>query len=136
MLPTTRGEQPFRVLLVDRSEETRDLFAALLVGLGYEVRSVATGLEALTLVPSFRPRAVVTSIFLPDRTGFELCRALRSMPETADARIVAITGHITHNSIALAKEAGFDHYLVKPASFETILAAIQPPYISLTQPPL
>ena len=136
MLPTTRGEPPFRVLLVDRSEQTRDLFAALLVGLGYDVRSVATALAALTLVPLFRPRAVVTSIFLPDRTGFELCRALRSMPETADARIVAITGHITHDSIALAKEAGFDHYLVKPVSFETILAAIQPPYISLTQPPL
>jgi two-component system CheB/CheR fusion protein len=127
MLPTTDGEPPFRVLLVDRSEETRDLFGSLLLSLGYEVRSVSTGSEALALVPLFRPRAVVTSIFLPDRSGFELCRALRSMPETADARIVAITGHITHNSIELAQEAGFDHYLVKPVNFETILAAIQPP---------
>lgn len=127
MLPTTRGEPPFRVLLVDRSEETRDLFATLLVGLDYEVRSVATGLEALSLAPLFLPHAIVTSIFLSDCSGFELCASLRRMPGTAHARIVAITGHVAADTARRAQEAGFDHYLVKPVSFETILAAIQPP---------
>jgi CheY-like chemotaxis protein len=126
MLPTTRGEPPFRVLLVDRSVETHELFASVLLEMGYETRTVAAGFEALAAVPLFRPHAVVTSIFLPDLSGFELCAALRGMPETAQARIVAITGHITHDSIRQAQEAGFDHYLVKPVNFETILAAIQP----------
>ncbi len=47
MLPTTRGEQPFRILLADRSEETRELFTALFGGMGHEVRAVTTGTEAL-----------------------------------------------------------------------------------------
>ena len=129
MLPTTCGEQPFRVLLVDRSEETRDLFTALLVSLGYDVKAVATGIEALVCAPLFRPQAVVTSIFLPDRSGFDLCTALRAMPEMAGARIVAVTGHTTPDAARLALEAGFDYYLLKPVALETLLAAIQPIYL-------
>jgi CheY-like chemotaxis protein len=124
MLPTTRGEQPCRVLLADRSEETRELFSALFLGLGYEVRTVATGIEALACSPLFRPHAVFTSIHLSDQSGFDLCAALRRLPETADALIVAITGYGAPDSAALARAAGFDDYLVKPVNLDTILAAI------------
>lgn len=124
MLPTTCGEQPFRVLLVDRSEETRDLFAALFLGMGYEVRTVTTGTEALAWVPLFRPHAIFSAIFLPDQSGFDLCAALRRMPETADALIVAITGFMSPDSARLAQEAGFDQYLVKPVKLEAILATL------------
>lgn len=125
MLPTTRGEQPFRVLLVDRSEETRDLFTALFSSLGYEVRTVLTGTEALAHAPLFRPHAVFTSIFLPDQSGFDLCAALRRMPQTAQALIVAITGHMAPDAAGRAQAAGFDHYLVKPVKLETILETMQ-----------
>lgn len=126
MLPTTRGKPPFRVLLVDRSEETRDLFATLFFSLGYEVKTVATGTEALASVPAFQPHAVFTSIFLPDQSGFDLCVALRKMPPTAMALIVAITGHMAPDAERLAREAGFDHYLVKPVKLDAILATLQP----------
>jgi len=125
MLPTTRGEQPFRVLLADRSEETRELFAALFLSLGYEVKTVTTGIEALTSVPLFRPHAVFTAIHLPDQSGFTLCAALRRMPETAHALIVAITGHNPLDRAVLAREAGFDDYLVKPVKLDTILATMR-----------
>jgi two-component system CheB/CheR fusion protein len=124
MLPTTRGEQPLRVLLADRSEETRELFATLFLGLGHEVKTAATGTEALFWSPLFRPHAVFTAIHLPDQSGFELCAALRRMPETAQALIVAITGHKSPDSAALAREAGFDDYLVKPVKLDIILATM------------
>jgi len=127
MLPTTRGAQPFRVLLVDRSEETRDLFASLFLSLGFEVRTVATATEGLAWAPVFRPHAVFTAIFLPDGSGFDFCTALRKMPQTADALIVAITGHRTPDSARLAAEVGFDHYLVKPVKLDTILATLEEP---------
>lgn len=125
MLPTTRGEQPFRILLVDRSEETRDLFAALFTGMGYEVMTVNTGTEALAHAPLFRPHAIFSAIFLPDQSGFDLCAALRRMPATAKTLIVAITGHMLPDSARLAQEAGFDRYLVKPVQFETLLETMQ-----------
>jgi CheY-like chemotaxis protein len=114
-----------RVLLADRSEETRDLFATLLVGMGYEVQTVTTVGEALDCVPRFQPDAVFTAIFLPDGSGFELCAALRRMPETAGALIVAITGHQSPDAARLAQEAGFDHYLVKPVKLDIILDIVE-----------
>jgi CheY-like chemotaxis protein len=126
MLPTTCGEQPFRILLADRSEETRDLFAALFLSMGYEVKTVTTGTEALAWAPLFRPQAVFTAIHLPDQSGFDLCAALRRMPQMADVLIVAITGHLSPDCARLAHEAGFDHYLVKPVKLEAILATLPP----------
>lgn len=125
MLPTTRGERPFRVLLADRSEETRDLFGTLLTSMGYEVHSVGTGFEVLAHAPLFRPHAVFTSVFLPDQTGFALCAALRRMPETAQALIVAVTGHLAPDAARRAQEAGFDRYLVKPVQLDAILKTMR-----------
>lgn len=126
MLPNTGGKQPFRVLLVDRSEETRELFAALFAGMGYEVKAVTTHAEALLCASLFQPHAVFTAIYLPDGSGFDLCAALRKMPDTADALIVAITGYLSPDSSRLAQEAGFDRYLVKPVGLATILDTLQP----------
>ena len=103
------------------------MFAALFLNLGHEVRTVATATEALAWVPVFRPNAVFTSIFLPDQSGFDLCACLRKMPHTADALIVAITGHMGPDAVRLAAEAGFDHYLVKPVTLDTVLKTLQAP---------
>lgn len=124
MLPKTCGEQPFRILLVDRSEETRDLFSVLFTGMGHDIRAVATGLEALAWAPSFRPHVVFTAIHLPDQSGFDLCAALRRLPETAEALIVAITGYKPPDRLEQAHAAGFDHYLIKPVKLETLLETL------------
>ena len=124
MLPNTCGKQPLRVLLVDRSEETRDLFVSLFAAMGHEVQTATTVGEALYCLALFQPDAVFTSIFLPDGSGFDLCAALRKIPQTAGALIVAITGHQSPDSDRLAYEAGFDHYLVKPVALDTILETL------------
>lgn len=124
MLPNTCGKQPLRILLVDRSEETRDLFTTLFVGMGHEVQTVTTVADARHAVSAFRPDAVFTAIMLPDASGFDLCAALRKDRDTAPMLIVAITGYLSNDSAELAHAAGFDHYLVKPVKLDTILATL------------
>lgn len=126
MLPNTCRKQPLRILLVDRGEETRDLFSSLFAGMGHEVQTATTVGEALYCLALFQPDAVFTSIFLPDASGFDLCAALRKIPETADALIVAITGHQSPDSDRLAREAGFDDYLIKPVALDSILNTLRP----------
>jgi two-component system CheB/CheR fusion protein len=94
--------------------------------MGYEVKTVTTGTEALAWAPLFRPQAIFTAIHLADQSGFDLCAALRRMPQMADVLIVAITGHLSRDCARLAREAGFDHYLVKPVKLEAILATLRP----------
>lgn len=79
----------------------------------------------------------------PDESGFDPCGALRKIPETAGALIVAITSHLTADFTKLTQEVGFDHYLVKPVPLDTILETMHTlinarrgGYISLTQLPL
>ena len=121
MLPNASGKRALRILLADRSEETRDLFTTLFAAMGHEVQSVTTMADALRAAPRLRPHAIFTAIFLPDGSGFDLCAALRTLPETSGALIVAITGYRSADADRLAQEAGFDHYLVKPVKLDTIL---------------
>lgn len=117
--------QPLRVLIVEQYHDVRSTFVAIFAAMGYVVESAKTGSEALALVPLFRPDAVFTSIFVRDQSGFELCAKLRQMPETAQALIVAVTGYASFDADDLWRKAGFDHYLLKPTSVETLLGTMK-----------
>jgi len=63
-----------------------------------------------------RPEVVICDIGLPDLDGYRVAEALRDAPETAAARLVALTGYGDDESIRRAREAGFDHHLTKPVN--------------------
>ncbi|HET9985244.1 MAG TPA: response regulator [Longimicrobiales bacterium] len=69
--------------MLDDLEEDRVLAGLILEYRGYEVALAASVDEALAMLPRVRPRAVVTDLHMPRRSGFELIDALRSRPETA-----------------------------------------------------
>jgi len=52
--------------------------------------------------------------------GYELARRLRAQPESARATLVALTGYGQNQDRAAAQQAGFDHYLVKPADLNEV----------------
>jgi DNA-binding response OmpR family regulator len=111
-----------RVLVVD---DELDVIRALGMGLaicGYEVHGERDGLAALAAALEFRPHAAVIDIALPGITGWELATRLRSEAELAGLRLVALTGRSDARAIALA--AGFDRYLVKPASLTELRNAL------------
>jgi CheY-like chemotaxis protein len=116
--------QPLRVLVVEDSNDVMELFCTVLATVGYDVKAVRTYDDALAIVPSYAPQVVFTSILIGHHNGFALCSALRQIPETADALIVAITGFGAAWS-GDAHEAGFDHYLVKPVALEKMLETMQ-----------
>ncbi len=125
MLSESYIDKGCRVLVVDRSMETRELFAQLLRVMGYEVKTAETGMEGLNYAANFLPSVVFSAIGLADQSGFQFCASLRNMPETEDILIVAITGHLEPSCIQLADEAGFDLYLIKPVSIETLLQTLE-----------
>jgi CheY-like chemotaxis protein len=63
---------------------------------------------------------LLLDIGMPDMDGYELARAMRKMPETANAMLVALTGYGEGRDREAARRAGFDHHLVKPASMEQV----------------
>jgi CheY-like chemotaxis protein len=122
--PKAELPTPRRVLVVDDNPATTEFQAQLLRLAGHEVRIVHDGPAALSIAVQFRPHVVLLDLGLPGSDGFEVARALRSYPETEASLLVAITGFSRDGDRSAAQEAGFDHYLVKPADPETVLALV------------
>jgi response regulator of citrate/malate metabolism len=85
---------------------------------GFEVVGEATtGAQALALVEELRPDLVLLDVYLPDMSGLEVMRRLRSEDESVD--VIAITSAKDVNVVRGAMQQGVVHYLVKPFTFST-----------------
>lgn len=118
-----------RVMVVDRNAALLDLLAALLEYHGCSVACVASADRALAMVTEFRPHAVCSGIVLDDSDGFTLATRLRTLPETASSLLMAVSGRHHPDDQSAAREAGFDHFIVKPFMLEDVMA----PLIALRQ---
>jgi two-component system OmpR family response regulator len=128
MIDSAPGEstQPRRVLLVDDSVDAAEAMSMLLETLGHEVRVMHDGPSALAVVDDFTPDVVILDIGLPGMDGFEVAREMRTRAVTKTALLIALTGYGADSDKQKARDAGFDHHLVKPVSFtaiETVIAA-------------
>jgi CheY-like chemotaxis protein len=115
---------PRRVLLVDDSVDAAEAMSMLLETLGHEVRVMHDGPSALAMVDEFAPEVVILDIGLPGMNGFDVARDLRTRDVTKSALLIALTGYGADSDRQKARDAGFDHHLVKPVSFTAIETVI------------
>jgi signal transduction histidine kinase len=113
-----------RVLVVDDNVDTAAVLTAALEAEGHEVAQQHDGLGALVTAASFRPDLLLLDIGLPGMDGFEVTRRLRSDPQFAKIKIVALTGYGRESDRAQTLAVGIDRHLVKPVEMETILGSI------------
>jgi CheY-like chemotaxis protein len=105
-----------RILIVDDDRDTADSLA-LLLGLWGHATAVAYSAEAaLEAAPGFRPHLVLIDLGMHVMDGAQLARALRLLPETGRAWLIAVTGHTDAAVRARAGEAGIDLCLTKPVN--------------------
>ena len=122
-----RGNPPeARLLIVDDTEANRYAVARHLKANGFEVREAGTGSAALAEVERDLPDMVVLDIRLPDISGLEVARRLRSNPRTAGLPILHISASFT-DSVSLARglDNGADGYLTHPVDPLVLLATIR-----------
>lgn len=103
-----------RILVVDDNADAAGALGALLKAMGHEVFVEHDGRSALAGLPRSRPDIALLDITMPDMSGYELARQIRSRAGPA-MRIVALTGFGLPEDRARALEAGFDQHMVKPA---------------------
>ena len=111
-----------RALLVDRDEDTREMYAECLRRASYDVEHAADGRQALALAVSHRPHIVITETQLPGIDGLDLCRLLRADRATSATPIIVVTGDCYPADILRAQEAGATEVLIKPCLPEVLLA--------------
>jgi two-component system KDP operon response regulator KdpE len=111
-----------RILVVDDEPQILQALATTLRGAGYTVATAATGEEALTLASVRPPQAVILDLVLPDRSGVEVCRELRSWTD-APVLILSVVGEEREKVAAL--DAGADDYVTKPFGVDELLARLR-----------
>jgi PAS domain S-box-containing protein len=109
-----------RVMVVDDNVDAAQMLAALLEVQGHAVCVEYDAKGALERARRECPDVLLLDIGLPDMDGYELARALRAQPESADATLVALTGYGQSQDRKEAEQAGFDRYLVKPADMDQV----------------
>jgi CheY-like chemotaxis protein len=118
---------PLRVLIIEDNPDSADSLQLLLQVLGHQVRVARTGPAGLEEARGWLPEVVLCDIGLPGGLdGYGVAAALRRDPATTKARLIAITGYGGEQDRELARRAGFDHHLTKPAEPEALLRLLAP----------
>ncbi len=110
----TRSPPVLRVLVVDDNVDAADSLAMLLRLGGHDVREAHSGPAAVQAAQAYQPGVVLLDIGLPGMDGYRVAERLRQQPETQKAILIALTGYGQESDRQRAREAGFDHHLVKP----------------------
>ncbi len=111
-----------RILVVDDDPKIRTVLRRGLAYEGYRVVEAGTGEEGLEKAREHLPNLVVLDVMLPGIDGLEVCRRLRSSGDELGILMLTARDEVKDRVVGL--ETGADDYLVKPFSFEELLARV------------
>jgi CheY-like chemotaxis protein len=112
MVPQARSQM--RVVVIDDNKNQASSLQRLLQAMGYDVRVAYDGASAMKLLTNFVPDFALIDLGLPRINGYELARWLREQAQFRNVILVAQTGWGREEDRQRAREAGFEHHLVKP----------------------
>jgi CheY-like chemotaxis protein/anti-sigma regulatory factor (Ser/Thr protein kinase) len=109
-----------RILVVDDNVPAADMLAMILESYGNEILTAYSGQKALELAETHRPDVILLDIGMPVLDGYETARRIRGQPRGHEPMLIALTGWGQERDKEKAREAGFDHHLVKPTKAEDL----------------
>jgi two-component system, chemotaxis family, chemotaxis protein CheY len=115
-----------KVLVVEDSPAMRGLIASIVDQMGdFEVVEVASGFEALRLLPRHTFSLIITDINMPDINGLELLSFIRKNPTHVDAPVLIVSSESSERDRAKGMALGANDYLTKPFTPEELQAAVR-----------
>jgi two-component system alkaline phosphatase synthesis response regulator PhoP len=114
-----------RVLVVDDNVQNLELLVANLDPLGCKVSTAIDGVEALEKVQSTPFDLILLDIMMPRMSGFEVCRKLKSDPETRDIPILMVTALNELGDIERGVDCGTDDFISKPVNRLELLTRVK-----------
>jgi CheY-like chemotaxis protein len=109
-------------LVIDDSDDTRDLYAVMLRLEGFSVEGASDGQEALQKAVELLPDIIITDLYMPIMDGWEMIRRLRAGERTRRIPIIACTGEEAPNG---THDSWADVLLAKPCPLDTLLLEVR-----------
>lgn len=114
-----------RILVVEDDFDISNMLRIYFNGQGYAVETTAKGGEALTLTRKQTPSLIVLDINLPDMSGYDVCRTLRTTTRTRHIPIIFLTQKDERSDKIIGLELGADDYVTKPFDIEELKLRVQ-----------
>jgi CheY-like chemotaxis protein len=115
---------PQTILIIDDDIDTLKLVGIMLERKGFRILASTTGEKGLKLVQSEFPDLILLDVMMPDITGFDIARNIRSNPETSAIPIIMFTARSQVDDKVEGLEAGADAYITKPARPRELFAQV------------
>jgi DNA-binding response OmpR family regulator len=134
-MSSTSSSTKYTILIVDDNQDLLSSlrFAISVLGDGeFQVETAKDGAEGLERVYEVHPDCVIIDVKMPTLNGYQLVHVLRGDPDTASIPLIILSALVQERDSLAGMLAGADQYLTKPASPQSIVAAIRHS-ISLTQ---
>ncbi|HEY0707204.1 MAG TPA: response regulator transcription factor [Polyangia bacterium] len=114
-----------KVLVVEDETDIRDLLTFNLRQQGYDVSAAVSGGAALDELGPFAPDLVILDLMLPDMTGIEVCRRIRTRDRKTQPSVIMLTAKGEEIDRVVGFEVGADDYVVKPFSMRELLLRVR-----------
>lgn len=119
------SERRPRILIVDDREQNRYVLCRVLRQANYDCSEATRGGEALAQA-AMLPDVIVLDVNLPDMSGFEVCRRIKSDPLTSQISVLQISASmVSTENKTRALDAGADGYLVHPIDGTVLIATVR-----------
>lgn len=118
------GRRPV-VLIVDDNRQNLELLQAYLEELDCDSVPATDGLEALRLAASRKPDLVLLDVMMPQMSGFEVCRRLKSQDDTSDIPVIMVTALNEFGDIERGIDCGTDDFVSKPVNKLELLTRVR-----------
>lgn len=109
-------QTPKSILIADDNPQILELLEAYLESLGARIIAVADGQAALDAVSREKPDLILLDVMMPRRSGFEVCRTLKSDDALRQIPVIMVTALNEVGDIDRAKEFGADDFISKPVN--------------------
>jgi DNA-binding response OmpR family regulator len=114
-----------KVLIADDEPNIVTSLEFLLEKAGYEVKVARSGEEALELVESFAPDAVLLDVMMPSKSGYVVCQEIRENPAWRDIKIIMLTAKGRDVEIDRGLALGANAYITKPFSTRELVTTVR-----------
>jgi CheY-like chemotaxis protein len=124
-IPVQNDVEAATVLLVEDTEDNRQMMGRLLELSGYRVVEATNGREAVEIASRENPRIILMDLSLPFIDGLAATRSIRSLPGLSNVPIVAVSAHDSADFHNEALAAGCDAYITKPIDYSELEEIMQ-----------
>ena len=114
-----------KILVVEDTEDNRQILRDLLGMAGYDMIEANDGAEGVAQATAHKPDLILMHIQMPVMDGYEATRQIKANPELKPIPIVAVTSYALSGDEEKARAAGCDAYIAKPYSPRQMLAKVR-----------